>query len=260
MANINEKGIAATNIDGGDSSHEIDYETAYHGFALRDQLNQHIYYVLIFLLSAIALFVAPLFGSNLGLTLAFPQTKAAWVVYVTVKLFVALINVMLFHCFVRQAKLNVKDDPRFIEAQRIMGKLHQNIQHARSPHTYFGQLYRRKGSTIFVTTLLSAVVLTNAILTWDITSLITYAATVVMGLIFGVMKMKDVEVYWTEEYYVFAMEQLEAHEAKQRNAAENVNEQSHEQPNVESGDSLKIAEKSKIYINDNVKSHPNGGI
>ena len=249
----NEKGSAVINMDGGAS---IDYATAYHGFALRDQLNQHIYYVLIFLLSAIALFVAPLFGSNLGLTIAFPQTKAAWVVYVTVKLFVALINVMLFHCFVRQAKLNVKDDARFIKAQTIMGKLRQNVSHARSPHIYFGQLYRRKGSTIFVTTLLSAVVLTNAILTWDITSLITYATTVIMGLIFGVMKMKDVEVYWTEEYYVFALEQLEAHESKKGIAAENINEQS----NVDSGDSLKIAEKSKIYINDNVKSHPNGGI
>lgn len=250
MANTNEKGNAAVNVESGEP---MDYETAYHGFALRDQLNQHIYYVLIFLLSAIALFVAPLFGSNLGLTLAFPQTKAAWVVYVTVKLFVAMINVLLFHCFVRQAKLNVKDDPRFIEAQTIMGKLRQTIQHARSPHTYFGQLYRRKGTTIFATTLLSAVVLTNAILTWDITSLITYATTVVMGLIFGILKMKDVEVYWTEEYYVFALEQLEAHE--KAIAADKANEQT----NKESGDSLKIAEKSKIYINDNVKSHPNGG-
>lgn len=208
----NEKKV----VDSGDPTN---YSTAYHGFALRDQLNQHIYYVLIFLLSAIALFVAPLFGSNLGLTLAFPQTKAAWVVYITVKLFVALINVLLFHCFVRQAKLNIKDDPRFIEAQTIMGKLRQNVSHARSPHTYFGQLYRRKGSTIFVTTLLSAVVLTNVILTWDITSLVTYATTVIMGLIFGVMKMKDVEVYWTEEYYVFALEQLEAANATQKTIA-----------------------------------------
>lgn len=211
-----KKGNAAINVDSGDP---MNYETAYHGFALRDQLNQHVYYVLIFLLSAIALFVAPLFGSNLGLTIAFPQTKAAWIVYVTVKLFVALINVLLFHCFVRQAKLNVKDDPRFIEAQTIMGKLRQNIVHARSPHTYFGQLYRRKGSMIFATTLLSAVVLTNVILTWDITSFITYATTVLMGLLFGVLKMKDVEVYWTEEYYVFAHEQLEAHE-KAENATE----------------------------------------
>lgn len=211
-----KKGFAADKESG-----DLSYETTYHGFALRDQLNQHIYYVLIFLLSAIALFVAPLFGSNLGLTLAFPQTKAAWVVYVTVKLFVAMINVLLFHCFVRQAKLNIKDDPRFIEAQTIMGKLRQTVQHARSPHTYFGQLYRRKGTTIFATTLLSAVVLTNAILTWDITSLITYATTVVMGLIFGILKMKDVEVYWTEEYYVFALEQLEAHE-KAENATEKI--------------------------------------
>lgn len=177
----------------------------------RDRLSQNLYYVLIFMLSLIALLVAPMFGSNMGIEFSVPTTKAGWCVYVVTKLFVALINVLLFHCFVRQARLNIKDDPRYLEAQELMGKLNNDIKHPRSPKQYFTQLYSRKGTTIFITTLLSTVVLTNAILTFDATSLVTYAITVVMGLIFGVIKMKDVECFWTEEYLYYAREQYAIH-------------------------------------------------
>ena len=58
---------------------------------------------------------------------------------------------------------------------------------------------------IFVTSVLSSVVLTNAILAFDLTSFITYSITILMGLILGVMKMKDVESYWTGEFYDYAI-------------------------------------------------------
>lgn len=179
----------------------------------RDKLSQNLYYILIFMQSVIALFVAPMFGSNLGISFSIPTTKAGWCVYVVTKLFVATINVLLFHCFVRQAKLNVKDDARYLEAQELMGKLNHDIKHPRSPKQYFAQLYSRKGTMIFVTSLLSAVVLTNAVLTFDLTSLVTYAITVTMGLILGVIKMKDVECFWTEEYLYYAREQYALHTA-----------------------------------------------
>ena len=47
--------------------------------------------------------------------------------------------------------------------------------------------------------------LTNAILSFDLTSFITYSITILMGLILGVMKMKDVESYWTGEFYDYAI-------------------------------------------------------
>ena len=33
------------------------------------------------------------------------------------------------------------------------------------------------------------------------TAFVTYVITIVMGLIMGILKMKEVENYWTEEFY-----------------------------------------------------------
>lgn len=174
-----------------------------------EELKNNIYYILIFVLSLLTLLVAPLFGSTVGLTFMFPNTPAAWAVYIITKLFVAVINVMLFHCFVRQGKVNIKDNPKFLAAQEMLGKLHLTYSSPRSPSMFLRQIYFKKGTTVFLTSLLTAFVLTNAILTYDITSLVSYSTTVVMGIIFGILKMKDVETYWTEEYYNYAVEKTQ---------------------------------------------------
>lgn len=170
-----------------------------------EEIKNNIYYILIFVLSLLTLLVAPLFGSVVGLTFMFPTTPAAWAVYITTKLFVAIVNVLLFHCFVRQGKVNIRNNPQFLAAQEMLGKLHLTYLSPRSPATFLRQIYFKKGTAVFMTSLLTAFVLTNAILTYDITSLVSYSITIVMGIIFGILKMKDVETYWTEEYYNYAV-------------------------------------------------------
>lgn len=170
-----------------------------------EEIKNNIYYILIFVLSLLTLLVAPLFGSVVGLAFILPTTPAAWAVYIITKLFVAIVNVLLFHCFVRQGKVNIRNNPQFLAAQEMLGKLHLTYLSPRSPATFLRQIYFKKGTTVFMTSLLTAFVLTNAILTYDITSLVSYSITIVMGIIFGILKMKDVETYWTEEYYNYAV-------------------------------------------------------
>lgn len=176
---------------------------------IRTKLNLNFYYVLIFLLSLMVMTVAPMFtpGTNtdLGVAAIFPHTPVGWAIYICTKLFVGVVNLLLFHCFVKQAKINIKDNDKFIEACKIYEMYHPREYNPRSPKEYFGQLYRKKGITIFLTSMLSAVVLTNAILQFDLTSFVTYCMTILMGLIFGVLKMKEVENYWTGEFYDSAM-------------------------------------------------------
>lgn len=176
---------------------------------IRTKLNLNFYYVLIFLLSLMVMTVAPMFSPNvntdLGVAAIFPHTLVGWAIYICTKLFVGVVNLLLFHCFVKQAKINIKDNEKFIEACKIYEMYHPREYNPRSPKQYFGQLYRKKGIMIFLTSMLSAVVLTNAILQFDLTSFVTYCMTILMGLIFGVLKMKEVENYWTSEFYDSAM-------------------------------------------------------
>ena len=176
---------------------------------IRTKLNLNFYYVLIFLLSLMVMTVAPMFSPNvntdLGVAAIFPHTPVGWAIYICTKLFVGVVNLLLFHCFVKQAKINIKDNEKFIEACKIYEMYHPREYNPRSPKEYFGQLYRKKGIMIFLTSMLSAVVLTNAILQFDLTSFVTYCITILMGIIFGILKMKEVENYWTSEFYDSAM-------------------------------------------------------
>lgn len=176
---------------------------------IRTKLNLNFYYVLIFLLSLMVMTVAPMFSPNvntdLGVAAIFPHSPVGWAIYICTKLFVGVVNLLLFHCFVKQAKINIKDNVKYIEACKIYEMYHPKEYNPRSPKEYFGQLYRKKGIMIFLTSILSAVVLTNAILAFDLTAFVTYCMTILMGLIFGVLKMKEVEAYWIGEFYDSAM-------------------------------------------------------
>lgn len=180
-----------------------------------------MYYFIIGLVSMIALCFLPMIGSNVGLGWNLPNTFVGWVVWVTVKLIVAILNVLIFHCFMLQAKINIKDNEKYKEAKTILSTNKVKEFVPRSPNAWNRQQYGQKGVTIFITTALSTVALTQAMLTFDWMSMLTYLFTIVMGLIFGVMQMKTAEDYWTDEFWQYAtkvkkdMELAEKESAKQ---------------------------------------------
>lgn len=165
-------------------------------------------YILIAIVSVVSLFFLPMLGSSIGLAFTLPNTAAGWLVYVSSKLLVAALNVIIFHCFILQAKVNAKDNPHFQEANEILRRIVPDKELApRSPRQYFAATYGKKGTTIFITTAIAAVGLTQAVLTFDWVSMLTYLFTILMGLIFGVLQMNQTEIYWTEEYYKYAKEE-----------------------------------------------------
>lgn len=170
-----------------------------------DRLKQWMNYIIIGLISLIALFFLPMVGSSANLGWNIPNTVVGWIVWVAVKLIVATIGVLIFHCFMLQAKINIKDHPRYLEANNLLEKCEKRkLYIPRSPAVWKKQQYGRKGVTIFIVSALSTVALTQAILTFDYMSMLTYLFTIVMNLIFGVLQMKSAEEFWTTEYWDYA--------------------------------------------------------
>lgn len=172
---------------------------------MADKLRLWMYYIIIGVVSMIALLFVPMIGSSVGLGWNLPNTTVGWIVFFTVKIIIAVLNVLIFHCFMQQAKVNVKDNEKYKQAKDIL--MQQKVKEVipRSPAAWNRKQYTTKGITLFITTALSTVALTQAILTFDWVSMLTYLFTIIMGLIFGVMQMKTAEEYWTEEYYDYAM-------------------------------------------------------
>lgn len=172
------------------------------------EIDKYLYYVLIFLISLAALTFLPLLGSEIGLGWKVPNTVAGWFVWIGTKAIVATLNVMIYHCFIQQGKTNIKNNAKFLEAERIMSELAvnkaKNVKKPRAPKLFLKQEYGRKGIIIFSTTALATVALTQAILSYDTANMLSYIFTITMGVLFGIIEMKKVEDYWINEYLDYA--------------------------------------------------------
>lgn len=171
-----------------------------------DKIKQWMYYFIIGIVSMIALCFLPMIGSNVGLGWNLPNTVVGWIVWITVKVIVAVLNVLIFHCFMLQAIINIKEHKKYQEAREILRLTDQKDFIPRSPAAWNKQQYGQKGVTIFITTALSTIALTQAMLTFDWMAMLTYLFTIIMGLIFGIMQMKTAEDYWTDEFWQYAQQ------------------------------------------------------
>lgn len=169
------------------------------------ELKKYLYYGLVGVISFIILVFLPMLGSETDIGFKFPNTTSGWFIYVCSKLLVSVMNVLIFYCFMEQAKVNVKDDPHYIEANEILSKILDKRYLPRSPKVWNTQQYSTKAVSIFLTTLMSAFVFTNAILTYDWVTFLTYIFTLIFGLVFGILQMKSAEKYWTNEYWQYAL-------------------------------------------------------
>lgn len=159
-------------------------------------------YIIIGILSLISVFFLPMLGTEIGLGFNVPNTPAGWIVWVLTKLCIVVINVLLLDQFIKQAKINVKDNAKFKEADEYyLSKQEIEEEYLPSPKEFISKLYRNKGITTTITSALSVFGLTSAILVFDWVSMLTYFFTIVFGLIFGWMTMNSVEEYWTDTYF-----------------------------------------------------------
>ena len=171
----------------------------------RLRIKQNLYYIIIGIISFLSVAFLPMVGSTMGLDWKLPDTTAGWVVWAVSRLIIATINVLIFHSFMEQAKLNVKDDAHYIEAREILYKNKKKEHEPQSPQKWQALQYGKKGTTIFISSAMSVVALGQAILTFDWVAMLAYIFTIALGLIFGIMQMKKAEAYWTGEFYEYAL-------------------------------------------------------
>lgn len=192
-------------------------------------------YIIIGVLSLISVFFLPMLGTEVGIGFKVPNTAAGWVVWTLTKLCIVIINIMLLDQFIKQAKVNVRNDEHFIEANEYYYAKTEEEEYLPAPKEYISSLYKKKGITNTITSALSVFGLTSAILSFDWVSMLTYLFTIVFGLVFGWITMNNVEDYWTDTYYrrykrdkaqeqaKKDLELAEAERAKQANDSASVN-------------------------------------
>lgn len=171
-----------------------------------DAINrQYLYYVIIGIFTFIVLVFMPMLGSSIDGGLKLPQGKGAWVMFVITRVFIAVTNIIIFYSFMQQAKLNVRNNEYYKAANEILLKT-KNAKEKKpmSPKKWETSQYLKKGTTITLGTVFALFSLSQAILTYKYTDLISYVILIFSATVFGIFQMKKAEIYWTTEYYRYA--------------------------------------------------------
>lgn len=176
---------------------------------VKDILRNNLYYVIIAVLSLVVLIVFPFLRSDFEAGWNFPTTSAGWFLFWFEKVTVTGINLAMFTAFKKQGKLNISEHPKYKEAQELMNRVKTKKYEPLSPAKYQLRSYGKKGTTLVITTVATLVAITRMILNFDYLALISYGVTIVMGIIFGIFAMKADEVYWTTDYYFYALQEAE---------------------------------------------------
>ena len=198
-----------------DEEKKEDKQIEQDGDSIRQTLKQGMYYIIIAVISLISVVFLPMVGTTLGLGWKLPDTTAGWVVWGVSRAIVATINVLLFHSFMEQAKLNIKDNEHYKEAQDILVKVKKKEHKPKSPAQWNAAQYGKKGTTIFLSSAMSVVAIGQAVLSYEWATALAYLFTLGMGIIFGIMQMKKAETYWTTEYYEYALMRKRMEEEQQ---------------------------------------------
>lgn len=168
-------------------------------------VDLYLYYILIGVLSFVALVFLPFFGSEVGMEAQFPDTWVGWIVYIVQQALMAIINILIFHSFICQAYVNIKDNENYIKARDIFHSLDDKEYIPMTLQQFNKKEYGRKGATIFLGTLLGGFALTQAILSYDYVRMLAYLFTIILGIFFGIYEMKKYEEYLTYEYLQSAL-------------------------------------------------------
>ena len=199
---------------------------------MKENWRQYQNYIIIAVLSLISVFFLPMLGSSVGIGFNIPSTLAGWIVWILTKLCVVVVNILIFDQFVKQAKVNVKDNENFKKAEEILNlNIAEKENEILPAEKYIHKLYRKKGLTLAITTVLSIFGLTNAILSFDWVSMLTYLFTIVMALIFGWITMNSAEEIWIDKHYKYALkvEMEKKHEEEVKKSMELAETKSSEQ-------------------------------
>lgn len=169
------------------------------------RFEQYAYYLLIGIISFVSLAFLPMLTSSFDVGYELPKTAAAWGLWAGSRAAVSILNILIFHCFVKQGNVNTKNDPNRLEAEKILSIITEEEEYKpKSPKKFFSGEYLKKLPFILFSTALSLVAFGDAILRFDPITFCSYLFTVIMAIVFGVLEMFKVEEYYKVEMLKYA--------------------------------------------------------
>lgn len=163
-----------------------------------------------------------------------PKTTEGWIVFWAIRAGTVVGNITVFGLFKAQAKTNCKYDPAYIKACELLNKMNGEEGFIpMSPRQKAVKDWTTKGIFMTITTAAESIVIGTLIFNFDIVTFISCISSSITAVLFGIVQMVKDEVYWTEDYllyaeYITAKQEEQANESVEEPAPEEVSEVSQE--------------------------------
>lgn len=177
----------------------------------REKWRLYQNYIIIAILSLVSVVILPMFGSQVGVGFVLPDTAAGWVVYCVTKAAIVAINVLIFDQFMRQAKVNVRDNELYVKAEELLLNSPED-EELQPTNELISKMYRSKILSTIIFSILGVFGFTQAILTFDYVQMLSYTITIVIALVFGWVSMNQAEEIWTVHHYKWALNKKKTEE------------------------------------------------
>jgi len=169
---------------------------------IHNKLTEVSYYLIVGLISIIVMFVIPILTGCLygDISMAFPKTAEGWILWCLIKIGSAAANVAIFVLFKQQARINVKDNDKYKEALSKVTQIRSKNWKPRSPGEMNRKEYMQKGTTVFITSLITSITIASLLISFDFVTFLSCVISTIIAVIFGWTTMLKNENYWIEEF------------------------------------------------------------
>ena len=182
------------------------------GTEIKDWLNKWLPLIVIMLLQGISLICLPMFDFSSENNEIIRWHNPEWYEWVFT-IINEVLTITTFIGFSIQGKLNVKDDVRKLEADRILGKLKVKDAKPQSPKSFESRAYISKGIMVTITSIGTCLLVPVIAIHFNVATLMSLVISSMTSIVFGILNMKHFEDYYTHEYVRYA--ECKAEESKQ---------------------------------------------
>lgn len=163
-------------------------------------IKQYMYYGIAASLAVFALIFLPLLDTSGRIDWGIPETSLGWIAYIAIRVIAGVVTFLIFVSFDCQGKINIQDDPRYVEAYNKLYSYRNKIYIPISPKKYMFMTRGVKGVTTALSSIITAFIVISCVLSYNYNILLAYGITIGMSIITGFMQMAKTSAYWTEEF------------------------------------------------------------
>ena len=173
-----------------------------------ETFKTYVYYGVIGVILLLTTVLIPFLAGGIteqGFDYYIPKSTSGWIIFWAIRIGTVLGNIAVYGLFKAQAKTNIRYDENYLKACELLNKLNGEKGFIpMSPKKKSLKDWTTKGIFMVITTAAESIVIGTLIINFDFITFLSCISSSITAIVFGVVQMVKDEVYYTDEYLLYA--------------------------------------------------------